>query len=88
MVFATFWYFSGFLDIFLRLSFRVSFKVSLGFHLGFHLGVYLGFHLRVSDQDFLSGFPSVHVGFFGASLGFHLGFHLEQQKHMTEEKKK
>ena len=36
--------------------------------------VSLGFHLRVSYQDFLSEFPNVHVGFFGASLGFHLGF--------------
>ena len=26
----------------------------------------------VSYQDFLSGFPNVHVGFFRASLGFHL----------------
>ena len=32
------------------------------------------FHLSVSYQDFLSGFPNAHVGFFGASLGFHLGF--------------
>ena len=44
---------------------------------------YLGFPLRVSYQDFLSGFPNVHVRFFGASLGFlmisvgfHLGFHI------------
>ena len=28
----------------------------------------------ISYQDFLSGFPNVHVGFFGASLGSKLGF--------------
>ena len=34
------------------------------------LGFHLGFHFKVSYRDFLSGFPNVHVGCFGASLGF------------------
>ena len=56
--------------------FRVSFRVSLGFHLGFHLRCNVAFLIRIFYQDFLSGFPNVHVGFSRASLGFHLGFHL------------
>ena len=72
--------------------------VSLGFIYGFfrvHLGLHVGFLIRIS-LGFLWVSPRV-------SLGFHLGYkqeriktgskeakeqEVEQQKHMTEEKKK
>ena len=63
VVFATVWYFKrscGFLGSFFRLSFGMS----------------LGVSSKVSFKGFSSGFPNVHVGFFGTSLEFHSGFHL------------
>ena len=58
------------------MSFRVSGEVSLGFHVCFFRLIYgsfrahLGFHVRVSYEEFLSGFLEVFFGFHLGSLGF------------------
>ena len=68
------WFLESFFRLSFSVSFRVSCRVSLEFHLGFHsechwvvVRVCFGFYLRVSYQDFLSGFSNVHVGFLEAS---------------------